>query len=64
MIADINERRKIGVQRYGSELRPFNGRDALRDAYEEVLDLAMYLKQMMIEQGSDGTREGTGNTDH
>jgi len=32
---------------------PFNGRDALKDAYEEALDLAMYLKQAMIERDLD-----------
>lgn len=34
-------------------LQPHNGRDVLRDAYEEALDLAMYLRQAIAER--DGT---------
>jgi hypothetical protein len=49
VIADIVERRQVGIKRYGTALQPHNGRDALRDAYEEALDLAMYLKQLMVE---------------
>ena len=40
--------------RYGTALQPHNGRDALLDAYEEALDLAMYLKQAIVER--DGGR--------
>ena len=50
VIADIEARREIGIQRYGTALQPFNGRDALRDAYEEALDLAMYLRQIIAER--------------
>lgn len=49
VIADIEARRALGISRYGTALQPHNGRDALLDAYEEVLDLAMYLKQRLIE---------------
>ena len=50
VIADIEARRELGIKRYGSALQPFNGRDALRDAYEESLDQTMYLKQALVEQ--------------
>ena len=50
VIADIEERRQVGIQRYGTALQPNNGRDALRDAYEEAIDLAMYLKQAILER--------------
>lgn len=50
VIADIEERRQLGISRYGTALQPNNGRDALRDAYEEAIDLAMYLKQAIIER--------------
>lgn len=50
VVYDIAERRKVGIQRYGMALRPNNGRDALRDAYEEALDLAMYLRQAIAER--------------
>jgi len=50
VIADIRERRELGIKRYGTALQPHNGRDALRDAYEEAIDLAMYLKQAIVER--------------
>lgn len=50
VIADIGARRELGIRRYGTALQPFNGRDALRDAYEEAIDLAMYLRQAIAER--------------
>ena len=49
VIADIEKRKEIGIERYGTTLQPFNGRDSGRDAYEEALDLVQYMKQMTIE---------------
>lgn len=49
VVDDIKDRLQVGISRYGTGLQPFNGRDALRDAYEEALDLTMYLKQVCIE---------------
>lgn len=48
--ADLEVREQVGVERYGTPLQPHNGRDALRDAYEEALDLACYLRQALIER--------------
>lgn len=50
VIEDITRRREIGIERYGTALQAHNGRDALRDAYEEALDLAMYLRQALEER--------------
>lgn len=50
VIEDMGKRRELGIRRYGTALQPFNGRDALRDAYEEALDLATYLRQIIEEQ--------------
>ena len=50
VIRDFEARTAVGIERYGTGLQPFNGRDALRDAYEEALDLAVYLKQCLIER--------------
>lgn len=50
VVEDIAERREVGIRRYGTALQPFNGRDALQDAYEEAIDLAMYLKQEIVER--------------
>jgi hypothetical protein len=47
---DLLLREKLGKARYGTVLQAHNGRDALRDAYEEALDLACYLKQLMVER--------------
>jgi hypothetical protein len=47
---DLEERERVGIERYGTSLQPHNGRDALRDAYEEALDLACYLRQAMAER--------------
>jgi hypothetical protein len=50
VIKDIEQRKQIGIERYGTPLQPFNGRDALQDAYEEAIDLCMYLKQLILER--------------
>jgi hypothetical protein len=50
LISDIEalcERRR---QKYGTHLQPRNGRDALQDAYEELIDGALYLKQLIMER--------------
>lgn len=47
---DLVEREKVGISRYGTSLQPFNGRDAFRDAYEEALDLACYMRQIIEER--------------
>jgi hypothetical protein len=52
---DLIARERLGVERYGTPLQPHNGRDALRDAYEEALDLACYLRQALIER--DGSSD-------
>lgn len=47
LIADIEARRKVGIARYGQGHRPFNGRDTLRDLYEEQMDLMVYLRSIV-----------------
>ena len=44
VLADMAERRQVGIEKYGKPLRPDNGRDALVDAYQEALDLCVYLR--------------------
>lgn len=55
IIADLEERRRLGIERYGQGHRPFNGRDTLLDMYEEQLDLLVYLRS--IRRSSEATRE-------
>lgn len=50
VMADIEARKQVGLKRYGTLLQGFNGRDALLDAYQEALDLAIYLRQVLYEQ--------------
>jgi hypothetical protein len=52
VIDDLQTRMVLGIQRYGVALQPHNGRDMLLDAYEEALDLAVYLKGCLLERGT------------
>ncbi len=52
--ADLDARIALGIQLYGTPLQTFNGRDALRDAYEEAQDLVHYLKQALMERDAGG----------
>lgn len=47
---DMLERDNEGRRKYGTPLQPFNGRDALVDAYQEALDLCVYLRQAIFER--------------
>lgn len=55
LIADIEARRQVGIQRYTQGHRPFNGRDTLKDWYEEQLDGLVYARSIM--RSADATRE-------
>lgn len=50
VISDMQSRDKVGRERYGTPLQAFNGRDALVDAYQEALDLVVYLRQAIEER--------------
>lgn len=50
VIADMTERDQIGRQKYGTPLQAGNGRDPLVDAYQEALDLVVYLRQAICER--------------
>lgn len=52
VMADMKERDQIGAQKYGTRLQPHNGRDFLTDAYQEALDLVVYLRGEIEEQGN------------
>ena len=59
--ADLRSRIAKGTAEYGEPLSTHNGRDALQDAYEEAMDLSLYLRQAIAEhdarKGGD-TSEG------
>jgi hypothetical protein len=50
VIGDLEARREFGVKKYGTPLQAFNGRDALMDAYQEALDLVVYIRQVIEER--------------
>lgn len=50
VLADLKSRAEMGKQKYGHYLETDNGRNALQDAYEEALDMCMYLKQKLLEE--------------
>jgi hypothetical protein len=50
VIEDIYERKQLGLNRYGVPLQAHNGRDGLRDLYEELGDALQYVRQLMYER--------------
>jgi hypothetical protein len=50
VLADIKERREQGIAKYGTELKTQNGRKALVDLYQELLDAVMYVRQAIEER--------------
>jgi len=50
VVDDIKARVEMGRKKYGTTLRADNGHDPLWDAYQEALDLAMYLRQAIVEK--------------
>jgi hypothetical protein len=59
VIIDMLERREFGRRKYGTVLQARNGRNPLRDAYEEALDLVVYLRQA-LEEATDEDRRVSG----
>lgn len=50
VLADLTNRALEGNKKYGEPLKAHNGRNGLWDAYQEALDLCMYLRQVIEEQ--------------
>jgi len=50
---DIEARVAYGLEHYGERLTSHNGRDALADAYQEALDLVLYLRQAIHERDGE-----------
>jgi hypothetical protein len=50
VLYDLTKRRMQGIEQYGTPLMTHNGRDALVDAYQEALDLCLYLRQAIAER--------------
>ena len=50
VLTDLRDRLAVGIQLYGTGLQPHNGRDMLRDAYDEAMDLVVYLRGCLYER--------------
>ena len=50
VVSDMRARDEFGRRKYGTTLQADNGRDPLVDAYQEALDLAVYLRQAIEER--------------
>lgn len=50
VVADMKARKEFGIAKYGTPLRTRNGRSFLWDAYQEALDLAIYLRGLIEEE--------------
>lgn len=50
VLADLETRMREGVERYGTLLQGHNGRDMLQDAYDEAMDLCVYLRGAIWER--------------
>lgn len=50
VLDDIKKRDILGKRKYGTRLQPFNGRDTLRDIYDEALDMVVYLRTLLYER--------------
>jgi hypothetical protein len=55
-VARINAREAVGIERYGQPLQPGNGRDVMRDVWEETVDQVAYLATAVREDPNDVDR--------
>ncbi len=50
VIEDVEARKAVGIERYGTPLQANNGRNVDQDLYEELLDATTYLRQKLVER--------------
>lgn len=50
VMADLADREKHGIIKYGTTLQAFNGRNALVDLYQELIDAVQYCRQLLMEE--------------
>lgn len=53
MVREFAARIDLGVERYGKRLETNNGRDALLDLKQELLDAAHYARQWQLEKPNE-----------
>lgn len=52
VIKDMLDRNADGIRKYSTPLQAFNGRHALTDLYQELLDAVVYTRQHIEEENS------------
>src|SRR5208282_5180128 len=55
LIPDIEARVASGEKKYGTRLKTDNGRDAVLDLYQEILDGVNYAAQNILENAAKGS---------
>jgi hypothetical protein len=63
IVADMRDRDKLGRERYKTPLQAGNGRDSIVDAYQETLDLRVYIENADLEgrfDDEEGNMTSTG----
>jgi hypothetical protein len=55
VMKDMEDRRQLGIKKYGTPLQAFNGRDPLIDVYQELLDACVYMRQAIEERNGNKT---------
>lgn len=53
VVNDLLDRVASGHGKYGCVLSTHNGRSALQDVYEEIMDALLYIKQKLMEESND-----------
>jgi hypothetical protein len=48
--ADLEERTRKGLAKYGRAFESHDGRDSLTDLYEELLDAVQYVRKALYER--------------
>ena len=50
VLQDLCARGEMGDRKFGQSMRTHDGRDSLVDAYQEAIDLLMYLRKALEER--------------
>ena len=50
VMQDMLERNEVGAKKYNKYLNPNTSEDMIQHAYEEALDLAVYLKTLIMQR--------------
>lgn len=58
VLKDMEERRQHGIEKYGTPVQPYNGRDPLVDVYQELLDACVYIRQEIEQRRTSGANSG------